>query len=77
MMRFCGSCNNMLHPRENRQNKTLEYACKPPCLFVDRSVHNSLVFENKLVTNSATRLEVIPSDVNKVRILIMSLSILS
>ena len=27
-MRFCSECNNMLYPRENRLNKTLEFKCR-------------------------------------------------
>eukprot|EP01035_Chromulina_nebulosa_P021517 gene21517-27862_t len=65
MMRFCKSCNNMLYPRENRVNKTLEYSCRPPCLYVERNIDSSCVFINQLIRDSTTRLEVIPSDVNK------------
>ena len=43
-MKFCSSCNNLLYPRENRESKTLEYACRPPCVFVERNVTDSKVF---------------------------------
>lgn len=65
-MRFCQSCNNMLYPRENRETKTLEYACRPPCVYVEKETSNSCVFINHLVKDSTTRLDNIPSDVNKV-----------
>lgn len=65
MMRFCQSCNNMLYPRENREYKTLEYVCKPPCTYVERNVRESCVFVNDIVKDSSTRLDVIPADVNK------------
>lgn len=57
----------MLYPRENRHTKTLEYACRAPCVYVERNVPESCVYVNYLVKDSSTRLEVIPSDVNKVR----------
>ncbi len=65
-MRFCQSCNNLLYPRENRESKTLEYACRPPCTFVERNVDAMCVFRNELVKDSSTRLDVILSAVNKV-----------
>jgi DNA-directed RNA polymerase II subunit RPB9 len=55
----------LLYPRENRERRKLEYACRPPCLYVDRNIEESLVFVNELVKDSSTRLEVILSDVNK------------
>ena len=69
MMRFCQSCNNLLYPRENRERKCLEYACRPPCVYVDRSVTESKVFVNELVKDYSTKLDVILSDVNKVNFL--------
>jgi DNA-directed RNA polymerase II subunit RPB9 len=68
MMRFCQSCNNLLYPRENRERKSLEYACRPPCVYVERDIYESKVFVNELIKDSSTKLEVILSDVNKVRI---------
>jgi DNA-directed RNA polymerase II subunit RPB9 len=66
MMRFCGSCNNLLYPRENRETRTLEFACRPPCVYVESAVaDNSCVFRNELVKDSSTRLDVILSDMNK------------
>ena len=57
MMRFCHSCNNLLYPRENREKKCLEYACRPPCLFVDSNITSSCVFSNELVKDSSTKLD--------------------
>jgi len=67
MMRFCQSCNNLLYPRENRDKKCLEYACRPPCIYVEKNITDSKVFMNELIKDSSTKLEVILSDVNKVR----------
>lgn len=67
-MRFCQSCNNLLYPRENREKKCLEYACRPPCIYVERNIEQSKVFMNELVKDSSTKLEVILSGVNKARI---------
>ena len=64
-MRFCQSCNNMLYPRENRTAKTLEYHCKPPCTYVEKNIDNTCVYVNHIIKDSSTRLDVIPSDVNK------------
>eukprot|EP01031_Cornospumella_fuschlensis_P027589 gene27589-33322_t len=56
----------MLYPRENRQQKKLEYYCKQEdCHYVYRDVQNQCVFVNELVKDSSTRLEVINSDLNK------------
>ena len=53
MMRFCKECNNLLYPRENRDRRKLEYACKAPCTYVDRNVTGSCVFMNELVKDSS------------------------
>ena len=66
MMRFCQSCNNLLYPRENRDTRKLEYACRAPCTFVERNIEGACVFRNELVKDSSTRLDVILSAVNKV-----------
>ena len=64
-MKFCRECNNLLYPRENRELKTLEYACRM-CPYIDHSnEHSSCVFSNELIKDSSTRLEVILSDMNK------------
>ena len=52
MMRFCKECNNILHPRENKERKRLEFACKPPCPYVERNITESCVFINDLVKDS-------------------------
>jgi DNA-directed RNA polymerase II subunit RPB9 len=69
MMRFCSSCNNLLYPRENRDTRSLEYACRPPCTYVERNVIDACVFKNELLKDSSTRLDVILSDMNKVHYL--------
>jgi hypothetical protein len=42
----------MLHPRENREKKKLEYACRD-CAYVERNVEGSCVFENVLIKDSS------------------------
>ena len=37
-IRFCQECNNMLYPREDKQNRVLLYACRS----VDRGDGNQL-----------------------------------
>jgi DNA-directed RNA polymerase II subunit RPB9 len=63
-MKFCRECNNLLYPRENRDLKKLEYACRM-CPYVDHSNHNSCVFVNEIIKDSSQSLEVILSDLNK------------
>ena len=37
MMRFCRECNNLLHPKENRDTQQLEFVCKlPGCNYVGK-----------------------------------------
>ena len=48
MMRFCRECNNLLYPKENREQKTLEYSCKL-CPYVDNSVRDSCVHRNEII----------------------------
>ena len=47
-IRFCPECNNMLYPREDKQNKQLLYACRNcdyrqiadnNCIYVNRITH--------------------------------------
>jgi len=67
MMKFCEVCNNLLHPRENRELKKLEYICKSPvCNYVDSTaVDEGLVYRNDVVKDTATNLRAILSDVNR------------
>lgn len=56
-MRFCERCNNLLYPRENRQERKLEYFCREDgCGFVMRHldpVQDSCVFVNELIKDSS------------------------
>jgi DNA-directed RNA polymerase II subunit RPB9 len=65
MMRFCKECNNLLYPRENVEQRKLEYACKL-CPFVDKNITGSCVWVNELIKNTTSGLEVVNSDLNKV-----------
>ena len=67
MMKFCEVCNNLLHPRENRELKKLEYVCKSSvCNYIDSSaVEEGLVYRNDVVKDTATNLRAILSDNNK------------
>jgi len=60
-MKFCHECNNLLYPKENKTFKALEYACRI-CSYVDDNGHESCVFENELIKDSSTKLEVILAD---------------
>jgi len=48
-IKFCQECNNMLYPKEDRDNRSLEYACrnceyKEPatnfCVYVNKITHD-------------------------------------
>ncbi|TKR69744.1 hypothetical protein L596_021858 [Steinernema carpocapsae] len=47
-IRFCPECNNMLYPREDKENRQLIYACRNcdhkqvaenPCIYVNKLLH--------------------------------------
>ncbi|EDW16936.2 DNA-directed RNA polymerase II subunit RPB9 [Drosophila mojavensis] len=47
-IRFCQECNNMLYPKEDKDNKTLMYACRncdykqeadSNCIYVNKIMH--------------------------------------
>ena len=67
MMKFCEVCNNLLQPRENREEKKLEYVCKSTiCNYVDRGdSEEGLVYRNDIVKDTETNLRAILSDVNR------------
>lgn len=51
-IRFCGECNNMLHPRENRVERKLEYYCRI-CSFVEKNVRETCVYMNEIVKDAS------------------------
>mmetsp|Transcript_22249 Transcript_22249/g.22425 ORF Transcript_22249/g.22425 Transcript_22249/m.22425 type:complete len:115 (-) Transcript_22249:24-368(-) len=63
-MRFCRECNNLLYPKENRELKKLEYACRL-CPYIDKQISSSCVYTNELIKDSSTRLDVIQKDLNQ------------
>ena len=47
-IQFCRECNNMLYPKEDKEKRTLMFACrncpfkqpaKSPCIYLNRMVH--------------------------------------
>ncbi|XP_067943619.1 DNA-directed RNA polymerase II subunit RPB9-like [Watersipora subatra] len=47
-IKFCQECNNMLYPKEDKQNKVLLYSCRNcdyrqeaenPCIYVNKITH--------------------------------------
>ena len=64
-IQFCRECNNMLYPKENANEKTLEFVCKL-CPYVEKNVASSCVRVNEIIKTTSQSLEVIPSDLNKV-----------
>jgi DNA-directed RNA polymerase subunit M/transcription elongation factor TFIIS len=52
-MRFCRECNNLLHARENKDLRRLEFACKL-CPYIDRNVQGvSAIWVNEIVKDSS------------------------
>jgi len=66
-MKFCEVCNNLLQPRENKEEKKLEYACKSTvCNFIDTSeLVGGVVYRNDIIKDESTNLRSILSDVNR------------
>lgn len=54
----------MLYPRENRETKSLEFACNL-CSLRDTNVSGSCVYEYNVLRDTSTRLENVLSDLNK------------
>ncbi|XP_065057270.1 DNA-directed RNA polymerase II subunit RPB9-like [Rhopilema esculentum] len=46
-IRFCQECNNMLYPKENKEDKILLYACRN-CDYQERAT-NSCIYVNRVV----------------------------
>ena len=59
-IRFCPECNNMLYPREDKQNKQLMYACRN-CDY-RQIAENNCIYVNK-ITHEVDQLTNINSDV--------------
>lgn len=63
-MRFCVECNCLLYPRENRDERKLEYFCRL-CNYVDKNISDSLIYQNNLETDRETKLVNVLSDMNR------------
>ncbi|XP_055357918.1 DNA-directed RNA polymerase II subunit RPB9-like [Paramacrobiotus metropolitanus] len=46
-IRFCGECNNMLYPKEDKSTRRLMYTCRN-CVFSEPAM-NSCVYVNKIL----------------------------
>jgi len=46
-IKFCGECNNLLYPKEDKVNHVLLYACRN-CQF-EEETHNACVFKHDLL----------------------------
>eukprot|EP01135_Chromosphaera_perkinsii_P004095 Nk52_evm2s270 gene=Nk52_evmTU2s270 len=60
-IRFCQECNNMLYPKEDRENKILLYACRN-CDYQEEAISNC-VYVNR-VQHSVDELTQIIADVS-------------
>ena len=65
-MRFCKDCNNLLYPRENPLEKSLEFWCKS-CNYTEKELGNEesnyCVYENK-VKLAQSSIKIDPSIIN-------------
>ncbi|XP_071038988.1 DNA-directed RNA polymerase II subunit RPB9 [Parasteatoda tepidariorum] len=59
-IKFCQECNNMLYPREDKENKVLLYACRN-CDYQEVTTNNC-IYVNK-ITHEVDELTQIVSDV--------------
>ncbi|GFS53560.1 DNA-directed RNA polymerase II subunit RPB9 [Nephila pilipes] len=59
-IKFCQECNNMLYPREDKENKVLLYACRN-CDYQEVT-NNNCIYVNK-ITHEVDELTQIVSDV--------------
>ncbi|XP_063678381.1 DNA-directed RNA polymerase II subunit RPB9-like [Bolinopsis microptera] len=59
-IKFCPECNNMLYPKEDKQNKKLMYHCQN-CEHVERA-DNNCIYVNK-ITHEIDELQNIVGDV--------------
>jgi len=59
-MRFCRECNNMLYPKEDRENKKLMYACRN-CTHQEHVTSNK-IYGNTLLAEAKMEVTTYPSD---------------
>lgn len=57
---FCKECNNILYPKEDKEEKTLLLTCKS-CDFVEES-HNNIVFNVNYSFQSKMSQKIVPKD---------------
>lgn len=62
-MRFCKECNNLLYPSENRNERTLYYACKR-CNYSEEPADKSgCVHQHALIRATELKLDIVHEDV--------------
>ncbi|XP_018526197.1 DNA-directed RNA polymerase II subunit RPB9 isoform X2 [Lates calcarifer] len=61
-IRFCQECNNMLYPKEDKENRVLLYACRN-CDY-QQEADNSCIYVNK-ITHEVDELTQIIADVSQ------------
>ncbi|XP_057243589.1 DNA-directed RNA polymerase II subunit RPB9-like, partial [Malurus melanocephalus] len=61
-IRFCQECNNMLYPKEDKENRILLYACRN-CDY-QQEADNSCIYVNK-ITHEVDELTQIIADVSQ------------
>ncbi|KAK7626698.1 hypothetical protein IWX48DRAFT_634609 [Phyllosticta citricarpa] len=60
--RFCEDCSNLLYPRENKENNTLQFACRT-CSY-ETEAQSSCIYRNEL-SNTAAETAGVTSDLGQ------------
>lgn len=63
LMRFCPHDSSMLYPQENRQSKTLQYACRL-CEYNEPSLDKPLIYRNDKKKEVKNILHTVPSAIS-------------
>ncbi|KAI3631183.1 hypothetical protein MIR68_010673 [Amoeboaphelidium protococcarum] len=63
MVNFCPDCNNMLYPKENRQEKRLLYACRN-CNHYEIAESNC-IYKHQVMHHAGDQMQQLISDVAK------------
>ncbi|KAK7516787.1 hypothetical protein IWZ03DRAFT_312394 [Phyllosticta citriasiana] len=72
--RFCEDCSNLLYPRENKENNTLQFACRT-CSY-ETEAQSSCIYRNEL-SNTAAETAGVTSDLGQDPTVNMDLELLA
>lgn len=61
-MRFCKECNNILYPKEDKEEKTLKMICRN-CATTEEAT-TQCVYRNEIIADTSTKLEIFQEDLS-------------